>query len=78
MPPQDYVRVTVQDTGVGMSEEVLARAFEPFFSTKAEEQGTGLGLAIVYASVRRSGGFIDVSSTIGHGTIFTLWFPRRP
>jgi signal transduction histidine kinase len=76
MPRQDYVRLTVEDTGVGMSEEVLARAFEPFFSTKAEGRGTGLGLAFVYAATRRMGGFVEVSSTVGAGTMFTVWLAR--
>jgi PAS domain S-box-containing protein len=76
MPLQDYVRLTVEDTGVGMSHEVMARAFEPFFSTKAEEGATGLGLAFVYAAMRRIGGFVEVSSIISVGTTFTLWLPR--
>jgi signal transduction histidine kinase len=66
----------VEDTGVGMSQEVIARAFEPFFSTKAEGRGTGLGLAFVYAAMRRIGGFVEVFSTINAGTTFTLWLPR--
>jgi PAS domain S-box-containing protein len=76
MPREDYVQLSVEDTGVGMSQEVMARAFEPFFSTKAEGRGTGLGLAFVYAAMRRIGGFVDVSSTINAGTTFTLWLPR--
>jgi signal transduction histidine kinase len=76
MPRQDYVRLTVQDTGVGMSEEVMARAFEPFFSTKPEGRGTGLGLALVDAAMRRSGGFVEVSSATGKGTTVNLFLPR--
>jgi len=76
MPRQDYVRLTVEDTGLSMSHEVMARAFEPFFSTKAEGRGTGLGLAFVYAAMRRIGGFVEISSTVDVGTTFALWLPR--
>ena len=76
MPRQDFVRLTVEDTGVGMPEDVLSRVFEPFVSTKPEGQGTGLGLPMVYSAVRRSGGFVDVASAVGQGTTFTLWLPR--
>jgi PAS domain S-box-containing protein len=76
MPRQDYVQLTLKDTGVGMSQEVMARAFEPFFSTKAEGRGTGLGLAFVYGAMRRMGGFVEVCSTVNTGTTFTLWLRR--
>ena len=76
LPRQDFVRLTVRDTGVGMPDDVLSQAFEPFFSTKPEGKGTGLGLAMVYSAVRRSGGYVDVASTVGQGTMFTLWLPR--
>jgi two-component system cell cycle sensor histidine kinase/response regulator CckA len=76
MPRQDYVQLTLKDTGVGMSQEVMARAFEPFFSTKAEGRGTGLGLAFVYGAMRRMGGFVEVCSTVNTGTTFTLWLQR--
>ena len=68
----DQVVLTVSDTGVGMTEEVRRRCFEPFFSTK---EGTGLGLAIVYGIVQRHGGRIDVDSTPGQGTTFTVRLP---
>jgi PAS domain S-box-containing protein len=66
--------ITVSDTGIGMSEEVRRRIFEPFFSTKGEA-GSGLGLAMAYSIVRRHGGDIRVDSTVGRGSTFTLTFP---
>jgi len=68
------VRLTVADTGVGMTPTIARRAFEPFFTTKAGG-GTGLGLAIVYGIVQRRGGRISVASTPGDGTVFSLEFP---
>jgi PAS domain S-box-containing protein len=68
--------IRVQDDGVGMTEEVRLRCFEPFFSTKGE-RGTGLGLAQVWGAVRRHGGGIGVESSEGSGTTFVLTLPRR-
>ena len=67
--------VEVSDDGPGMSPEVEARVFEPFFSTKGE-QGTGLGLANVFATVRRHGGEAHLVTAPGRGAKFTLTFPR--
>lgn len=70
----EHVRISVQDSGVGMSAEALAHLFEPFYSTKGE-RGTGLGLATSYSLVRRNGGMIRVESEPGAGTSVHLYFP---
>lgn len=72
----DYVVITVRDTGKGISQEDLGRIFEPFYTNKKMGQsGTGLGLAVVWGTVKDHNGHIDVKSSEGKGTVFTLYFP---
>jgi two-component system, cell cycle sensor histidine kinase and response regulator CckA len=71
----NYVMLTIADTGEGMSPEVLDRIFEPFYTTKDISKGTGLGLSTVFGIIKSHGGLIDVQSTIGAGTCFTIYLP---
>lgn len=71
----DYVRLSVQDTGAGMDAATLARAVEPFFSTKGAGKGTGLGLSMVHGLAEQSGGAFRLHSTLGEGTRADLWLP---
>lgn len=75
LAPADYVALTVRDSGPGMDPATLERIFEPFFTTKPVGQGTGLGLAVVHGVMRTHAGAVDVVSTPGHGSRFTLYFP---
>ena len=72
----DYVVLRIADTGHGMHDDVVRRAFEPFYTTKEEGRGTGLGLSMVYGFVRQTGGQVTLDSTPGEGTAVTVYLPR--
>jgi CheY-like chemotaxis protein len=78
LPPGQFVQLTVADTGSGMTAEVAARAFEPFYSTKEVGKGSGLGLSQVYGFSRQSGGTTLIESEPGAGTTVSLFLPRAP
>lgn len=73
----DRVDFSIQDTGVGIAPELLPHIFEPFVTTKGEASGVGLGLSVVYGVIHGHGGEITVQSTVGVGTTFSVWLPRR-
>jgi two-component system, cell cycle sensor histidine kinase and response regulator CckA len=77
MPPADYVRIDISDTGTGIPADIVDKIFEPFFSTKEVGKGTGLGLSTVYGIVKQTGGFIYVDSEAGKGTAFHIFLPRH-
>jgi signal transduction histidine kinase/ActR/RegA family two-component response regulator len=76
LPPGDYVQITIIDTGVGMDEATLAKATEPFFTTKGPGKGTGLGLSMVHGLAAQSGGLLRIRSEPNAGTVVELWLPR--
>jgi signal transduction histidine kinase len=73
----EAIALAVQDTGVGISPENLRRIFDPFFTTKPTGEGTGLGLSVSYGIIARHHGRIDVESTVGQGTTFTILLPKQ-
>ncbi len=75
--PGDYVCISIDDTGCGMTADVLKHAFEPFYTTKPLGQGTGLGLSMVYGFARQSDGYVRIESTPGQGTQVKLYLPRH-
>ena len=76
-PPGEWNCLMVEDTGTGMSPELQARVFEPYFTTKEVGRGTGLGLAVVYGAVESAGGQVTVRSAVGEGTTFCVYLPPR-
>jgi len=72
----DYVKISVTDTGCGMTKEVLDRAFEPFFTTKPVGKGTGLGLSQIFGFAHQSGGEVGIESQVGRGTTVSIYLPR--
>jgi CheY-like chemotaxis protein len=78
IPAGELVVITVEDTGTGMSQQVIDRAFEPFFTTKEVGKGTGLGLSQAFGFAKQSGGDISVVSKPGEGAKFTLYLPQAP
>jgi PAS domain S-box-containing protein len=76
LQPGDYVKMSVTDTGSGMTPEVAIKAFDPFFTTKPLGQGTGLGLSMIHGFMRQSGGQVRIESAPGQGTTITLALPR--
>lgn len=77
-PSGPYVLLTVTDTGIGMSPEIIHRIFDPFFTTKEDGKRSGLGLSTVLGIVKSQGGFVDVSSKVGKGSRFAVYLPATP
>lgn len=76
VPPGDFLRIDISDTGHGMPPEVASRAFDPFFTTKPLGKGSGLGLSMVWGFARQSGGHARIASEVGKGTTVTMFLPR--
>ncbi len=76
MPAGTWIKLDVSDTGTGIPDKILKRIFDPFFTTKDVGQGTGLGLATVHGIIRQTEGFLQVNSTVGKGTRFSIYFPE--
>jgi PAS domain S-box-containing protein len=77
MAAGEYVLVCVTDTGIGMTQDVIERAFDPFYTTKPMGQGTGLGLSMTYGFAKQSGGQVRIASEVGKGTTMRIYLPRH-
>src|SRR3974390_1682783 len=77
LPQGDYVELVARDTGTGMTDEIKAKALEPFFTTKPEGKGTGLGLSMAHNFAKRSGGGLFIESSLGKGTAIAIFLPRH-
>ena len=75
VPPGEYMKISIADTGCGMTHTVLERIFEPYFTTKKIDEGTGLGMAVVLGIVKSYKGLIEIQSEPGKGTVFEIYFP---
>jgi two-component system NtrC family sensor kinase len=75
--PGNYARITVRDTGVGIAPQLLGRIFDPFFTTKEASRGSGLGLSMVYGMASSAGGFVQVQSEVGLGSVFSIHLPLK-
>jgi two-component system, cell cycle sensor histidine kinase and response regulator CckA len=75
VPPGEYVQISVSDTGTGIPEDIKNKIFEPFFTTKEPGKGTGLGLSMVYGAINDHQGYLSVESTVGVGSVFTVFLP---
>jgi two-component system NtrC family sensor kinase len=73
----DFVKISVEDEGVGIAQDRLEDIFKAFFTTKKEGEGTGLGLSVCHGIVREHGGWIEVQSEVGQGSQFTIFLPER-
>ena len=76
IPSGDYVLLSIEDNGTGISSEIMDRIFDPFFSTKEIGKGTGLGLSTVYGIIKQTKGYIFVESALGKGTVFYIYLPK--
>jgi len=72
---RNWLTLSLKDTGMGIAPDNLERVFEPFFTTRSRDGGTGLGLSVSYGIIADHGGFIEVDSQVGKGSIFTIWLP---
>lgn len=75
LKPGRYVKLSVSDTGTGMTPDIMDKIFDPYFTTKKAGEGTGMGLAVVHGILKKHGGGIAVSSSVGKGTVFDMYFP---